>query len=1122
MTFRLYALGDRAGDAQSGELAQLLAGNAFFQNDKVANLIKLCLETSETKSTTAPLMKATKLFMQARQEISVPFTSRSDCLQSCIYDVLLCYTSFWGQIFEYYETMYYRPVQLPDGTTDSTPANVPFETGWLITCLFIRDTMLGCAARAAGVSSGYDRSMSWFFYPANSTSELEEGKALVLTVIGKIRKRGTVLVSAEGMIGHISFSNAMPLTHWVEDNLEKDWNNSAKLAVLAAEYFESSSIRLNVNVVPVADQSGASSDDALNLSFGPETSFLDGLATDDMSPPMMTQLSASSRSVALNIRPITPAILASASCEWNGVEMGEFCREIASTCKWPEVVNTVSTVGQIGISVINMSGEVQLSESWQSSRRKSYSAPSRISTTPDRSASILPFSLPTPQGMPPLELMRLTTPPPMPQFGGGFIPIPNLTPTPGRTPTRGIAQQTPTPVHRRGRDSEVTFFGGEDDPATVSPLERAPHAGGALVALPSDADFDFGNHDGSPSKMRRIAQEAPPVATRPSVVEPAQPDKKDANLGFITECLVHAAGRDLSAKDWSVEKALGDLASRKSIASMYMHVVASAETLPSAAVNVSFDQNAAETNGRKRKKSNRKNSTGSDNGETPRLAVIEDTLLASTEKRLAALLTRAERRSLQGLSSGQRSCLRSLARVLTLASLWNGVCEEKTLKSIVAVAADLVCFASGSQVQIGATDVFATGLRSAYVEADIAMIEVAKDLALADWLTLCLYFNDVSFAVLMSPQGLFQPNVAGGSAGRNKGPHRLTGSHLNTWERLPQHCLLVCSELMMRWSWAPSSRVWRILDKLRIDHLASRHGISPDEEPRETTPEEIAELDYFVKQVLVNAGTYLCDLGDRLGATPTVLHATMDILRAAILTRPELFKARHVYHIMFCALMAASSVLKTPGTPATIEFGRIAQAAIVMQPDAAAQLITSRFISKGVLLSTCGAADMFSDCSGALVFPDVDQMPQPEFSLTGDVYQFFQGTFVGEMRQILFNIKKSTIRPPSQEGCDLGPFPEGLVSHPSLSPFAYPALSSGLALGMQQALGVSGVQFKTIKHNQFSRAMAIASPLGVLPALLPPIKPSKVSGRSGDTHYKWVDGMVIRASKGGIFSVIQE
>ena len=99
MTIRLLSLGEKLGCPSYGELAQLLASNAFGKKDRISNLIKLSLETTESKTSSAPLNEALKLFFTARKELSRPFGCRADCLQSCIYDVLLCYTSFWGQVF---------------------------------------------------------------------------------------------------------------------------------------------------------------------------------------------------------------------------------------------------------------------------------------------------------------------------------------------------------------------------------------------------------------------------------------------------------------------------------------------------------------------------------------------------------------------------------------------------------------------------------------------------------------------------------------------------------------------------------------------------------------------------------------------------------------------------------------------------------------------------------------------------------------------------------------------------------------------------------------------------------------------------------------------------------------
>ena len=1074
MTFRLYSLGERSGFPQSGELAQLLAGNAFFQNEKTANLIKLCLETSESKSTSAPLNKAFRLFMTARNEIQAPFAGRSDCLQSCVYDVLLCYVSFWGQVFEYYETMYYKPVELRDGTVDTSPANVSFEIGWQITCLFIRDMMLSSAARSVGVASGYDRSMSWFFYPANATSELEEAKALVLTVIGKIRKRGTVLVSAEGMIGHISFSNTMPLIHWVEDKLDRDWSNVARLTQLAEEYFESTSIRLSVNVNPIVEEGV---EDALNSSFGPDTSFLDGIESD---PNLL--LAMTSRSIALNIRPITPALLASPQCDWSGVDMGEFCRDIAEQCRWPEVVNTVSTAGEIGVSVINMSGDVLVSKQ----SRKSFSAPARLSRSPEHRA-ILPFTMPTPQGMP--HLQPLDSPEDVPKFGGSFMPIriPELTPTPNKHFQQPL--MTPTPLARRARESDVTFFGGDDAPSPVSPA-------GALIPLPSDIDFDP-----SPRKMQR-------VLSRPSVVTTAQV-ASSTSLTTAVECIVAAARRDLTAKDWSLPAAMGDLLKRgKSLSALYL-LVASCQSEPA----VSTDQNA-QSNGRKRRKS------GGSVGGSDRFPVLTDVDLTETELRIVKLAEAAERRSLRSLSLDQRGLFRCLSRVLTLASLATSASvPDAELKSIIAVAADFVSFCCGVQPVIPATDVYAAGLRSALVDMHVAAFEVAKDLGLVDWQSLGLYYNDTALGVLMASNGLFTPNVVSSAPSRARGPQKLIHSHLSVYEKLPQHCLLVCGELVNRWSWQPSSSVWDVLQALRRDFLSRRHGCDEKIVHAVAQAEDVTRLNHFVKQSLLSAGMFLCDVGDRVGANMGVIHTAFDIVRATILLRPELVKGRHIHQIAACALMASSTIFGPPNS-----VSKISQAAVLMQSDSDAQSIVSKFVLKSIPLTSAGGVDLFSDCSGALVMPNVDGSAPPEFALSGDLGQFYEQIFVSEMRQVLANLKKATARRP--QNCyqgDMGPFPEELETHKSLSPFAFVSLSSALALAMQQTLGQSGLQSKFVKYQHFAAAMPLVSPLGVLPCLLPPIEPTENKQfRPSDRCFRWMSDVTICATKAGEYSVLPD
>jgi hypothetical protein len=479
-----------------------------------------------------------------------------------------------------------------------------------------------------------------------------------------------------------------------------------------------------------------------------------------------------------------------------------------------------------------------------------------------------------------------------------------------------------------------------------------------------------------------------------------------------------------------------------------------------------------------------------------------------------------EKKSLKILSPSQKSVFRSLARILALGSLLQSggavPLSNAVLQSIVAVAGDFTCFATITTAFIAPTDVFATGLRSAYVEANISMIEVAKDADLRDWLTLAMYYNDVSFVLLMGPSGLLQPTDSSG--GRPvKAPQKLMSNQLSTWDRLPQHCLLVCSELLMRWAWTPQSRFWTIYTKLSNDYVSRRHG----NDSQETSPEEVDELNYFTKQVLMNAGIYLCDIADRLGASPLVIHGAFDLMRATILTRPKILQSRHVYHIVYSSLIAANAVF---GKSASMDFGRIGQAAVVMQPDPNAQVITTQFIIKNISLSNSGAAELFSDGSGALVFGDIYGAMQPEFGLSVDLKQFFESVFVSEMRQVLYNMKKITMRRPVDhpEG-DLGPFPEGQVMDMSVSPFSFAILSSGMALAMQQLLGHSGVQFKTVRYQNFAKAMSLVSPLGVLPCMLPPIKPFKPSAATrGDQFYKWFDDTVIRATKSGTYSIVQD
>jgi len=1105
MTFRLHSLGEKIGNTFAGELAQLLAGNSFFQNDKCSNIIKLCLETSDEKLSTAPLNKALNLFMSARKELSEPYTSRSDCLQSCILDMSLCYVSFWGQVFEYYESMYYKPVELPDGEPDTSPASIPFESGWYLTCLFIRDMMLSSAARSAGVSSGYDRSMSWYYFPANASSELEEAKALVLTVIARIRKRGTVLVSNEGMLGHISFSNTVPLTHWIEDKLNKDISDFSKLETLAEEYFESSSIRLNVNVVPVSNiPSGDPStpgEDPLNSSFSnlSEASFLDAFEgiNDDNSPTQST-LSMSSRSISLNIRPITPTLLGSSKCDWSGIEMLDFCQQIVDYCKWPEVVYTVSTAGQIGISVINMSGEVM---NRRKHRRSSFSAPSRLSLSPEPrniapAAILTPAAIPTPTGMPRLEPLGTHASP-----GFGFLPIPQLTPTPTKpTANPGIPIPTPTPpvFQRPHRVSDVTFFGGDDD----SPVEESTTDRMALVPI---ADDDEPTHS-SPMKSMRDDTGLAAVTTRPSYVDQHDPSTtQTASLDSIVRAISRAARSDVTAKNWSLIDAMGDLttSATRSIVALYSHIHSAKED--------SDNQNVQDGNKRRRSSERLKKHNSA-------IPSVHENVMKQVDIRLVSLIDCATSRCLKGLSQDLRHQLLVLSRVLVLASLLTSpkAITDVQIKSCVIVAGDFVCFCNSSPAIIAPTDVYAAGLRSTYVDSDIAMFEIGKDLGFLDWYSLSLFYNDFAFAVLMGANGLFQPTspstAPSGPSRRNRAPSKLV--RMSVWEKLPQHCLLVCTELMMRWAWNPSSRLWDVYQRLVQSYELRRHGIDPE------PTHDLEELNYFVKQCLVNAGMHLVDVGDRLGASQVVIHAAFDIIRAAFILRPKMCQSRHIYQLVYCALVASGQIF---GQSAAIDFPRIVQAAILTQPDEHAKSIANKYITNSIALSAFDGSVLFSDGSGALVLPNESGQQQPEFQQTGDVHKFYESIFVPEMRQVLFNMKKVTQRRSVEHPKgDFGPFVEEMngLRDPSISPFSFVAISSAMGLAMQQFAGTREAQFKTVSYARYKQAMVLASPFGVLPCLVPPCIPHDESHHQNECYYKWFNDSVIRATKEGHYSVI--
>ena len=1085
MTIRLFALGERTGCTAGGELAQLLASNAFGQKDRANNLIKLSLETSESKTSSAPLNHAFRLFLAARNELSRPFNSRSDCLQSCIYDALLCYMSFWGLVFEYYETMYYKPVDLPDGTVESSPATVSFEAGWKITCLFIRDTMLSTAARAAGLSSGYDRSVSWYFYPANASSELEEAKMLVLTVIGKIRKRGTVLVAGEGMIGHISFSHTMPLVHWVEDKLDKDWNNNAKLDSLCEEYYESSSIRLNVNVNPLNDEA---SEESLNASF------LDGfepLVGDDAATNPYSLLSMTSRSICLNIRPITPAVLGSHECEWNGVDMGEFCREVFDQCSWPEVVNTVSTAGQIGISLLNMTGDVSTAPR---RRRSSLSAPSRLSLSPEQQA-ILPFQTTPSNGMMPnLEPIGI------PKFGDDFIPIhiPQLTPTPTGN-GEGFPALTPTPIKRYHRTSDVTFYGGDSPP---------PSAGKALVPIPSEIEAEYE----SPRKIQR-------VSSHPSMVEAMSPVRKThaaggVQLSQIVDCIVNAAKRELTAKDWSLEASLGDILRKgKTLSALYSFV------LMSSSMDKNSDSQNQQTNaGGRGGKRRRSSSVDGQSAGTKRvlLPTVAEASLEAAENYLSLFMDVSERHALRPLSPEERAQFRCLARILSLAQ----ICEEQTLstdsmKMAVIVAGDITCFCTNRSPTIPDSDIYAAGLRGIYADARISAIEVGKHLGFSDWLSLGTFFNDFAYTVLLGNSGLLTPNITQ-SAPVRRGAANNTSKitrNIALREGLTEHCLLVCSELVNRWSFTHCSSFWTMLRQLEEEFVQRRHGVESALLNARTS--SVDKLEAFLKNCLISAGLCLVDLGDRLNVSCGIMHAAFDIIRCTVLLRPYLLRGRHMNQIVMCSLMAASMLFSPPDS--RLDFTRLSQAALLMQSDRDAEKIVSRFVLKTVLLSTCGGDVLFSDGSAALALPG---MHQAETELTGHIQEFYEKEFVSEMRQVLLNLHRS--KPGSR--VELGPYPDKHSKDPSISPLSYMALSSSLALGMQIGFGVARAETKTLPASNFPNALAFTCPLGVVPSLVPPLEPHESASSSNrkDRFFRWVNGFTIWARDNGVYSVISD
>jgi hypothetical protein len=318
---------------------------------------------------------------------------------------------------------------------------------------------------------------------------------------------------------------------------------------------------------------------------------------------------------------------------------------------------------------------------------------------------------------------------------------------------------------------------------------------------------------------------------------------------------------------------------------------------------------------------------------------------------------------------------------------------------------------------------------------------------------------------------------------------------------------------MLRWSWAPSSGLWTVLNSLTADYYNRRHGC--EEIVCGTEQSKIDQVNYFVKQCLISVGIHLCDLADRLQVSELVTHAAFDLVRATILLRPEMLKGRHLYHIVYCAVRASSVIFAAFTKTKPVEFAKIAQTALVMQENPDAQTIVKKFVLRSVSLSNCGGAVLFSDCSGALVLPNINGEQPPEFALTDDMNAFYERVFVPEMGQTIYNIRKVTLRRDTVEG-DMGPFPENLARDRSLSPFGFISLSSSLALAMQQTLGQSGMPSKTVKYTHFPRAMAVVSPLGVLPCLLPPIEAvGPTHCNKGDRMYKWMNEAAIRVSKNG-------
>ena len=472
---------------------------------------------------------------------------------------------------------------------------------------------------------------------------------------------------------------------------------------------------------------------------------------------------------------------------------------------------------------------------------------------------------------------------------------------------------------------------------------------------------------------------------------------------------------------------------------------------------------------------------------------------------------------LSPLSPSQTNQFRCLARVLALAH----VCAERdwseqAMKMAVTVAGDFACYCFETSPYIADSDIYAAGLRGFYANAHISVVEMGKHLGLHDWMGLALFYNDFAYSVLMGDNGLFSPNVNTSQSApvrRGSGAGKIS-KHASLREGLNLHCLLVCSELVNRWSFSATSSFWTILRQLETDFLDRRHGVDPSVATARTASEDLAKIDRFLRTCLVDASLYMVDLGDRVKLSQPVLHAAFDILRSAILLRPYLLRGRHMHQIVQCSLMAASVLFSSPEN--RTDFAKLAQGAMFMQTTRESEKIYSRFVLKTVLLSTAGADVLFSDGSAALALPGEHQ---PDSELTGSIQEFYEKEFVSEMRQVLGNLHR-TKNP--KEAASLGPFPEKFSPDPSVSPLSYISICSAMAVAMQTAFGVSNAERRTLPCSQFPKALQFASPLGVLPCLVPPIETDKkkAGGHRKDRLFRWLPDTTIVARENGVYSVI--